>query len=200
MFSMIPHSEPLDRFQSLLAKAKALDRALLPEPTAFSLATVDGKGRPSVRIVLLKSAGADGLVFYTNHHSRKGRELLSNPNAAICFHWQPLETQVRVEGEAKPVSPSEADGYFASRARGSQVGAWASEQSEPIAAPGDLEARVAEVEQCFAGKPVPRPEHWSGFRMVPTHWEFWVNRPSRLHLRERYEAAPEGWVKATLYP
>jgi pyridoxamine 5'-phosphate oxidase len=200
MFTMIPLSEPLERFHVLLAKAKALDRALLPEPTAFSLATVDGTGRPSVRIVLLKSADADGLVFYTNHHSRKGRELLGNPNAAMCFHWQALETQVRIEGEAKPVSDAEADAYFASRARGSQLGAWASEQSEPIAEAGDLEARVREVEERYAGKPVPRPAHWSGFRLLPTRWEFWFNRPSRLHLRERYEAAPTGWVTATLYP
>ncbi len=192
--------EPLQRFQSLLAKARALDRSVLPEPTAFALATVDAQARPSVRILLLKSAEPDGLVFYTNHHSRKGRELLANPHAAMCFHWQQLETQVRIEGEAHPVTEAEADAYFATRPRGSQIGAWASLQSEPIAHPGDLEKRVGEIEARFADQPVPRPPHWSGFRLKPDRWEFWFGRASRLHLRESYDVGEIGLLKTVLYP
>jgi pyridoxamine 5'-phosphate oxidase len=139
-------------------------------------------------------------VFYTNHESRKGVELLAHPKAAMCFHWQPLERQVRVEGIVRPVSSEEADAYFAGRARGSQIGAWASLQSRPIAAPGDLEARVAEVEARFAGAPVARPPHWSGFRLVPHRIEFWHGMPSRLHDRSVYQREGEGWRMETLYP
>jgi pyridoxamine 5'-phosphate oxidase len=153
-----------------------------------------------VRIVLLKAVDERGFVFYTNHESRKGTELLAHPKTAMCFHWQPLERQVRVEGTARPVSSEEADAYFAGRARGSQLGAWASLQSRPIATRGDLEGRMAEVEARFAGGTVPRPPHWSGFRLLPHRIEFWRNMPSRLHERDVYLREAEGWRREVLYP
>ena len=193
-------ADPIVRFQALLAEAIALPRERLPEPTAFALGTVDADGRPSVRMLLLKAADHDGFVFYTNLRSRKGRALMANPRAALCFHWQPLEVQVRVEGDVVPVSAAEADSYFGSRPRGSQVGAWASEQSRPIEPPGELAHRVAEFEQRFAGGVVPRPPHWSGFRLVPSAIEFWKNMPSRLHVRHLYTREGGAWRVETLYP
>ena len=200
MTTRVPLGEPFSRFADLLAAAKGIGAALLPEPTAFSLATVGEDGQPSVRILLLKGVDARGFVFYTNHESRKGRELQLHPQAAMCFHWQPLERQVRIEGIAKPVTGEEADAYFARRPRGSQIGAWASLQSQPILSPGDLEARVQEVETRFEGKPVPRPPHWAGFRLVPHRIEFWHNMPSRLHERAVYSREPDGWRTEVLYP
>ena len=198
--SQITDDDPIPRFQSLLATAQAVERSLLPEPTAFALGTVGRDGQPAVRIVLLKSVDASGFVFYTNYESRKGRELLAHPRAAMCFHWQPLEQQVRVEGSVVPVAPDEADAYFATRPRGSQLGAWASLQSRPIEAPGDLERRIEETERRFAGGPVPRPPHWSGFRVRPVRIEFWRNMPSRLHVRHVYAAERSGWGLERLYP
>lgn len=194
-----PLREPVDRFLGLLAQATAIPREQLPEPTAFALATCE-ENRPSVRMLLLKNADERGFVFYTNYESRKGRELLANPHAAMCFHWQPMEMQVRVEGRVVPVEGPEADAYFASRARGSQIGAWASQQSRTIAEEKLLEQRVVEFEQRFEGKPVPRPPYWSGFRLSPDRIEFWKGMPSRLHRRELYLRADEAWTVQILFP
>ncbi|PYP61446.1 MAG: pyridoxamine 5'-phosphate oxidase, partial [Gemmatimonadetes bacterium] len=158
-------AEPFSRFLELLEQATALPRDRLPEPTAFALAT-SADNRPSVRMLLLKDADERGFVFYTNYESRKGRELVANPRVALCFHWAPLEIQVRVEGRAAPVTAQEADAYFASRPRGSQIGAWASQQSAALESAQALDARVADYERRFADRSVTRPPHWSGFRVT----------------------------------
>jgi len=201
-----PLAEPFTRFAEWLAQAIAqLPSACFPDPNAMSLATVDAEGRPSNRIVLLKAHDERGFVFYTNYEGRKGRELLANPSCALCFHWPPLERQVRIEGRAEPVSGAEADAYFASRARESQLGAWASHQSERMDTVDALERRLDEIRQRYEGAAVPRPPHWSGFRVVPRRMEFWTNRPSRLHERDIYvrdEAAPAAtpWRVERLFP
>ena len=192
--------DPIGMFNALLREASAIARDVLPEPTAFALGTVDAGGLPSVRIVLLKGVDRRGFVFYTNYDSRKGRELVASKRAAMCFHWQPMETQVRVEGGVEQVTEEEADEYFASRARGSQIGAWASLQSRPMAKPGDLDARVAEIERRFANRPVSRPPHWSGFRVIPARIEFWKGMPSRLHVRQVYTRDGDAWRREQLYP
>jgi pyridoxamine 5'-phosphate oxidase len=194
-----PLAEPMDRFLKLLEQATAVSRERLPEPTAFALATC-ADGRPSVRMLLLKGVDETGFIFYTNYESRKGRELLANPNAAMCFHWQPMEIQVRVEGRAAPVGSAEADAYFASRGRGSQIGAWASQQSRTIREEEFLEHRVAEFERKFEGAPVPRPQYWSGFRLLPQRIEFWKGMPNRLHRRELYTRGDDGWHVEILFP
>jgi pyridoxamine 5'-phosphate oxidase len=196
---MIP--DPISRFGELLELAARTEE--LAEPTAMALATADGTGRPSVRIVLLKGFDRHGFVFFTNLESRKADHLAENPRAALCFHWQPLEVQVRVEGLVSPVSDAEADQYFATRPHGSQIGAWASRQSRPLAAREELEERILETEARFAGIEVPRPPFWSGYRVSPERIEFWTGRPSRLHDREVYYADAEaegGWRMERLYP
>ena len=190
-------TDPIERFGALLDRARQTD---LPEPTAMSLATADTRGRPSVRMVLLKGFDASGFAFYTNLESRKAGELLANPHAALCFHWQPLQVQVRVEGRVQQVSLPEADEYFATRPRGSQLGAWASLQSKPLDSYAELEGRVAEIRARFGEGPIPRPDFWSGFRVVPERIEFWTARADRLHEREVYTRSDEGWSIELLYP
>lgn len=195
-----PAADPLDRFTALLAAATAVGPERLPEPTAFCLATVGPDGQPSARMLLLKQADQRGFVFYTNMRSRKGGELAANPRAALCFHWLPLERQVRVEGEAEPVSAGEADAYFATRDRLRQLGAWASDQSEVIPEGDSLERRMKAIAARFEGQDVTRPPHWSGFRLLPSAYEFWTNVEGRLHVRHRYTRTERGWHVDTLFP
>jgi len=198
--SVAPFPAPFDRFRAIFSRALDLPKECFPEPNAMALATVTPDGRPSVRIVLLKGFDERGFVFYTNYEGRKGVELHATPHAALCFHWAPLDTQIRIEGPVQAVTAEEADAYFASRARLSQIGAWASTQSRPIAEPGDLERRVAEVTAQYEGQPVPRPSYWSGFRLVPDRIEFWHAKPNRLHDRHLYIRSDDGWKIETLYP
>jgi pyridoxamine 5'-phosphate oxidase len=191
------YAEAVERFRELYARAQTLD---MPETTAMSLATVDADGRPSVRTVLLKAFDTRGFVFYTNKLSRKGRALAADPRAALCFLWQPLMEQVLVEGVVENVSVADVDAYWATRQRISQIGAWASQQSEAMAGKDELTRRFAEFERKFEGKSVPRPPHWSGFRLKPSLIEFWSSRPGRLHERERYTHAEDGWRHTWHYP
>lgn len=192
--------DPLDRFAALLQQARSTPG--IAEPTAMTLSTVGADGRPSARIVLLKGVDARGLVFYTNTLSRKGRQIAAQPAVALTFFWPQLEAQVRFEGDALRVADAEADAYFASRPRISQLGAWASQQSEPLAERAELEQRFADLEKAYEGRPVPRPPHWSGFRVAPVLVEFWHSRPGRLHDREVFRRAAPGapWTMTLLNP
>ena len=168
---------------------------------AMSLATVTADGRPAVRMVLLKSYGADGFVFYTNTHSRKGREIAAHPSAALCIHWKSTQRQVRIEGGLQPVTVAEADAYFASRARESQLAAWASLQSETLPQRATLLDRYRTAEKRYAGGPVPRPPHWTGYRLIPDAIEFWQEVPNRLHDRLLFERdGVDPWRARHLYP
>lgn len=191
-------TEPmLTRFQEGFERARA---AAVPEPTAMTLATVDDQGRPCARTVLLKDADPGGFVFYTNLQSRKGRQLAGNPAASLVFWWRETAEQVLVDGIAEPVSAVEADAYFASRPRGSQVGAWASRQSQQLSSREELVARVAEIEARYEGREIPRPEHWSGFRVRPYRVEFWYGREYRLHERVCFELEDGRWQERLLFP
>lgn len=200
MATVKPLQDPIALFKQYFDDARALPREQLPEPTAFTLATIGEEGKPSARILLLKDFDRSGFVFYTNLESRKGRELSANRQAAMVFHWPQLERQVRVEGRVTPVTDAEADEYFASRPRGSQIGAWASRQSRTMERPGDLDARVEEFEKKFEGTNVPRPPHWSGFRLSPDTIEFWKGKASRLHDRHLFTREGDGWRVQLLYP
>lgn len=189
--------DPVARFAAWWAAAKNDKR--LGEPAAMSLATVDEQARPSVRIVLLRGFDARGFTFFTNLESRKGRELLARPQAALCLHWEPEHRQVRVEGDAVVVDDLEADAYFASRPRDSRISAWASDQSRPLADDATLAARVAELDAHY-GDVVPRPPFWSGFRIVPRAIEFWQEGPFRRHRRDRYERVGDAWQRTLLFP
>lgn len=184
-------------FEQWYAEAKASEPN---DPSAMALATADAEGRPSVRMVLLKGHDDRGFVFYTNYQSRKGAELAANPQAALGFHWKSLRRQVRIEGRIKCVSTEEADAYFASRARDSQLSAWASDQSRPLASRALFESRFEEQRQRFEGELVPRPPHWSGYRVVPDVIEFWSDRAHRLHERRLFTRTAGGWTEGLLYP
>ena len=166
----------------------------------MALATADGRARPSVRTVLLKGLDTRGLVFYTNLRSRKGRALAVNPHAALCLYWDPLRRQILVEGRVERVSEREANAYWATRPRASQLAAWASQQSQPLDRRATLLARLAAARRQFAGRPVPRPPHWSGLRLLPDRLEFWTARPSRLHDRLCYTRRGPRWTRTLLYP
>jgi pyridoxamine 5'-phosphate oxidase len=170
------------------------------DPTAMALATADAQGRPSVRMVLLKGHDERGFVFYTNLDSRKGAELARNPYAALLFHWKSLRRQVRIEGPVAPVAEEEADAYFATRSRDSQLGAWASDQSRPLDARATFEARYEEMRARFEGLDVPRPPRWSGWRVAPERIELWNDRAHRLHERRLFTRVEGGWSEGLLYP
>jgi pyridoxamine 5'-phosphate oxidase len=191
--------EPFELFDRWFAEAMAAEPN---DPNAMALATVDADGLPDVRMVLLKGHDPRGFVFYTNSHSAKGRELAGQPMAALLFHWKSLRRQVRVRGRVEVVSEAESDAYFASRPRGSQVGAWASDQSATLSARSILEGRVSEFDAQFDGAAVPRPPHWRGYRIMPAEIEFWRDRRSRLHERWVFSRADDGepWATRMLYP
>ncbi|MFI4970119.1 MAG: pyridoxamine 5'-phosphate oxidase [Lysobacterales bacterium] len=192
------YQEALATFRRLLDEARASPD---PEPTAMTLATVED-GRVGARIVLLKGVDERGFRFFTNYQSAKGEQLAAHPQAALCLHWKALRhgVQVRVEGRTLKLPPAESDAYFATRMRGSQIGAWASLQSRPLADRAEFEARIAEFEQRFAGQPVPRPPHWGGFVLEPACIEFWYGAAFRLHEREVYTRDGDIWSRRMLYP
>ena len=190
--------DPIEQFRTWFAEATA---AGIAEPNAMTLATADASGVPSARVVLLKVIDPRGLAFFTNYDSRKGRELAENPRAALCFFWQPLERQVRIEGTVEKVDRAESEAYFAARPRQAQIGAWVSQQSRPITSRAELERLEAELQQRFAGVAVPLPDYWGGYRVVPHAIEFWQGRPSRLHDRLLYTRSENGdWTIRRLSP
>lgn len=189
---------PWLRLQDWLNEAEARE---VSEPSAMSLASVDLDGMPSLRMVLLRGLDERGLVFYTNLISRKALDIENNPNVALCFHWKSLCRQVRIEGKASLVSAAEADAYFGGRPRESQIGAWASKQSRPLKSDEKLLRRVDKYTKAFSIGPVPRPDFWSGYRVVPEMFEFWQERPHRLHQRKLFQRSAAGeWVEEQLYP
>lgn len=189
-------ADPISEFLAAAERARAHQIDTAP----VALATADADGRPSVRMVLLRGADQRGFAFYTNYGSRKARELDRNPRAALCFHWVALDEQIRIEGRVERVTAAESDEYFATRPRGSQLGAWASDQSAVLPSREALEAKYREIEQRFAGKNVDRPPFWGGYRLIPDVVEFWYGRPDRLHDRVLYTREAHGWKIERLYP
>jgi pyridoxamine 5'-phosphate oxidase len=189
--------DPHALFETWLAEARLTEPN---DPVAMALATADAQGRPSVRMVLLKGHDERGFVFYTNLDSRKGAELAANAEVALLFHWKSLRRQIRIEGPAKPVADVEADAYFATRGRDSQLGAWASDQSRPLNSRTTFEARFEEARRRFEDREVPRPPRWGGWRVAPERIEFWSDRAHRLHERRLFTRVGEGWSEGLLYP
>jgi pyridoxamine 5'-phosphate oxidase len=190
-------TDPFELFEQWLAEARASE---LNDPEAMAIATADARGRPSVRMVLLRHIGPDGFGFFTNLDSRKGQELAANPFGALAIHWKSLRRQVRAEGSVRQVSDAEADAYFASRSRDSRIGSWASDQSRPLDSRETFERRIAEVHARFEGQDVPRPPRWSGFLLIPDAIEFWSDRPHRLHERRLFTRDGDAWTEGLLYP
>ena len=197
--ALFARTDPFALFAEWLAEAKKSEPN---DPNAMALATADEHGAPDVRMVLLKDVSNDGFVFYSNAESRKGLQLAANPHAALCFHWKSIRRQVRVSGRVQPVSDDEADAYFATRAKDSQIGAWASEQSRPMEGRFALEKRIAMFAARYGLTRTPRPQHWKGWRIAPTRIEFWRDRPFRLHDRLEFTRGQPGdpWITQRLYP
>lgn len=192
------HNDPHALFASWLKEAESTEPN---DPNAMCLATVDAGGRPSARMVLLKNHDERGFVWYTNMTSRKGKALAANPVAALCFYWKSTRKQIRIEGDIELVSPEEANAYFASRHRGSRIGAWASKQSQDLESPQALAAQVRSVEAEFENQEdIPRPDHWSGYRLIPETIEFWQDGEYRLHKRMLYTKTNQGWTQQWLFP
>jgi pyridoxamine 5'-phosphate oxidase len=190
-------TDPFQLFDDWFAEARESEPS---DANAMALATAGADGQPHVRMVLLKGHGPEGFVFYTNEQSAKGEQLGENARAALLFHWKSLRRQVRIEGAVEPVSTAEADIYFATRSRDSQLGAWASDQSRPLDSRATFERRFEEMKQRYEGMDVPRPPHWIGYRLTPASIEFWTDRPHRLHERRLFTRAPDGWADGLLYP
>jgi pyridoxamine 5'-phosphate oxidase len=190
-------TDPFDLFAEWMEEARASEPN---DPDAMAFASADAAGRPSVRIVLMRRYGPDGFGFFTNLESRKAGELIANPFGALAIHWKSIRKQVRAEGRVVLVSDPEADEYFASRSRDSRIGSWASDQSRPLASREIFERRVAEAQARFEGQDVPRPPHWSGFRLIPDRIEFWSDRAFRLHERRLFTRTESGWAEGLLYP
>ena len=189
-------ADPITEFLNAVERARAHQVDTAPA----SLATADASGRPSVRIVLVRGADARGFVFFTNYDSRKGRELDANPRASLCFYWPTLDEQIRIEGNIERVAGDESDAYFVSRPRGSQLGAWASQQSGVLPSRETLEEQYREIERRYEGQSVPRPPFWGGYRLMPMQIEFWYGRPDRLHDRVLYIRQADSWRIERLYP
>ncbi len=193
-----PLAQPFEQFREWFEEAKA--HPGIEDATAMHLATADANGQPDSRMVLLKGWDETGFTFYTNMNSTKAAQLRTNPHAALCFFWQPVYRQIRIQGDAEQVSDAEADTYFASRPRGSQIGAWASQQSQPLENRAAMEALIAELETQYEGQDIPRPPHWSGWHIIPQKIEFWQGKEHRLHVRECFTRAADGWDFTLLQP